>query len=67
MDPMSAAVVNGAPPDELARTPVPGEYVAAHLHIDDVGMFGASGTRTSGGVSELDTSQCPTSRRTRPW
>lgn len=40
MDPMSAAVVNGAPPDELARTPVPGEYVAAHLHIDDVGMFG---------------------------
>ena len=40
MDTLAEAVLHGATPDELARQPVPAEYLAAHLRIEDVGMFG---------------------------
>ncbi|MGA4843964.1 crotonyl-CoA carboxylase/reductase [Streptomyces sp. G45] len=39
MDDLSAAVIAGAAPDELARTPVPGDYNAAYLRAEDVGIF----------------------------
>ncbi|MEU1054696.1 crotonyl-CoA carboxylase/reductase [Streptomyces sp. NPDC005876] len=40
MDALAEAVLAGASPDELVREDVPGEYLAAHLHAEDVGMFG---------------------------
>ncbi|MEU8181972.1 crotonyl-CoA carboxylase/reductase [Micromonospora sp. NPDC049044] len=39
MDELSAAVVAGAAPDQLAALPVPATYVAAHTRVEDVGMF----------------------------
>jgi crotonyl-CoA reductase len=36
---LSAAVLSGAGPEELARAPLPTHYRAAHLRADDVGMF----------------------------
>jgi crotonyl-CoA reductase len=40
MDPMSEALLDdGVTPDDLARLPVPDDYVAAHLRAEDVGMF----------------------------
>ncbi|MFE0190640.1 crotonyl-CoA carboxylase/reductase [Streptomyces sp. NPDC059008] len=39
MDELSAAVVAGASPDVLERIPVPSEYAAAYLRVEDVGMF----------------------------
>ncbi|ATL71616.1 crotonyl-CoA carboxylase/reductase [Nocardia terpenica] len=39
MDELSAAVVSGASSDVLERIPVPTEYTAAHLRIEDVDMF----------------------------
>ncbi|MFD7500130.1 crotonyl-CoA carboxylase/reductase [Streptomyces sp. NPDC059850] len=39
LDPLAEAVLSGADPDELRRTPLPREYVAAHLLASDVGMF----------------------------
>jgi crotonyl-CoA reductase len=39
MDALAEAVLAGASPDELVREEVPGEYLAAHLHEDDTGMF----------------------------
>ncbi|MDX3228680.1 crotonyl-CoA carboxylase/reductase [Streptomyces sp. ME19-01-6] len=41
MDELSQAVVSGASPDVLERIPVPAEYIAAHLRIEDVGIFSA--------------------------
>ncbi|MEV0757799.1 crotonyl-CoA carboxylase/reductase [Streptosporangium sp. NPDC050280] len=38
-DPVAEAVLGGASPDQLARTPVPEDYLAAHLRIEDVDMF----------------------------
>src|SRR5262245_35916590 len=40
MDALAEAVLGGASHDELLRENVPGEYRAAHLHKDDVNMFG---------------------------
>ncbi|WP_405808592.1 crotonyl-CoA carboxylase/reductase [Streptomyces sp. NBC_00210] len=42
MDSLSDAVLAGAPADELMRTEVPSEYLAAHLRVEDVGMFGGA-------------------------
>ncbi|HEU5474638.1 MAG TPA: crotonyl-CoA carboxylase/reductase [Actinophytocola sp.] len=39
MDPLSEAVLLGAPAEELAALPVPAEYLAAHTHVEDVDMF----------------------------
>ncbi|ONK11249.1 crotonyl-CoA carboxylase/reductase [Streptomyces sp. MP131-18] len=39
MDTLTEAVIAGAPPEELARADVPPDYVAAHLRIEDTGMF----------------------------
>ncbi|MFI0424908.1 crotonyl-CoA carboxylase/reductase [Spongiactinospora sp. 9N601] len=39
MDLLSEAVLSGASPDELAAAPVPDRYLAAHLRIEDAGMF----------------------------
>jgi crotonyl-CoA reductase len=39
MDELTAAVLSGASPDELARLPLPTEFVAAHLRQEDVGIF----------------------------
>lgn len=39
MDVLAEAVVVGADADELARLPVPDEYTAAHLRVDDIRMF----------------------------
>ena len=38
-DSLAEAVRAGAAPDVLARTPVPAEYLAAHLRSEDVAMF----------------------------
>ncbi|WP_329237538.1 crotonyl-CoA carboxylase/reductase [Actinoallomurus sp. NBC_01490] len=38
MDALIAAAVSGATPDELIRTPVPKDYLAAHLRHEDVGL-----------------------------
>ncbi|WP_327145315.1 crotonyl-CoA carboxylase/reductase [Nocardia sp. NBC_01327] len=39
MDELSEAVVSGASPEVLDRIPVPSEYTAAHLRVEDVNMF----------------------------
>ncbi|WP_030688187.1 crotonyl-CoA carboxylase/reductase, partial [Streptomyces sp. NRRL B-1347] len=39
MDPLAAAVVAGAPADELARIDVPSHYTAVHLRAEDAGKF----------------------------
>lgn len=39
-DRLREAVLSGAGPDELARTPLPSDYVAAHLRAEDATMFG---------------------------
>ncbi|WP_377268719.1 crotonyl-CoA carboxylase/reductase [Peterkaempfera sp. SMS 1(5)a] len=39
MDPLSAAVLDGAGPERLAREPLPAVYQAAHLRVEDVEMF----------------------------
>jgi crotonyl-CoA reductase len=39
MDALAQAVVAGAAPQELERLPVPAEYTAAHLRVEDVGSF----------------------------
>lgn len=39
MDALTEAVLSGASPDELAAAPVPGDYLAAHLRVEDVHMF----------------------------
>ncbi|NEY35091.1 crotonyl-CoA carboxylase/reductase [Streptomyces sp. PRKS01-65] len=36
---LSEAVVAGAPPEELERLPLPGEYTAAYLRAEDAEMF----------------------------
>jgi crotonyl-CoA reductase len=38
-DPMAEALLGGASPDQLARTALPEEYLAAHLRVEDVDMF----------------------------
>jgi crotonyl-CoA reductase len=40
MDALAEAALAGASPQDLARTKVPGEYVATYLRVEDVGMFG---------------------------
>jgi crotonyl-CoA reductase len=39
MDTLAEAALGGATPDQLAREPVPEEYVAAHLREEDADMF----------------------------
>ncbi|MEU9337999.1 crotonyl-CoA carboxylase/reductase [Streptomyces sp. NPDC048290] len=39
MDTLADAVVSGAPPEVLAREPVPRRYLAAHTRREDIGMF----------------------------
>lgn len=39
MDPLTAALLDGASPDEIGRHELPSEYEAAHLLASDVGMF----------------------------
>lgn len=39
MSALSDALFAGASPDELARTPLPTDYTAAHLRVEDVEMF----------------------------
>ncbi|WP_030258041.1 MULTISPECIES: crotonyl-CoA carboxylase/reductase [Streptomyces] len=39
MDELARAVVAGASPEVIERTPLPAEYLAAHLRIEDVGLF----------------------------
>ncbi|SDQ29639.1 crotonyl-CoA carboxylase/reductase [Thermostaphylospora chromogena] len=39
MDPLAAAALDGADPTVLAEQPVPDSYVAAHVRVEDVGMF----------------------------
>ncbi|MDH6135471.1 crotonyl-CoA reductase [Kitasatospora sp. MAA4] len=39
MDSLSAAVLAGAPPEQLEREPLPQDYLAAHIRAEDVGMF----------------------------
>ncbi|WP_306319718.1 MULTISPECIES: crotonyl-CoA carboxylase/reductase [unclassified Streptomyces] len=38
-DPLAAAVVAGATPEELSALPVPADYTAAHLRAEDVDTF----------------------------
>jgi crotonyl-CoA reductase len=38
-DRLTEALLSGADPDELARTPVPSDYLAAHLRAEDADMF----------------------------
>jgi len=40
MDSLTEAVLAGATTDELAREKVPAEYLAAHIRVEDTGMFG---------------------------
>lgn len=39
MDCMAEALLNGADPSQLKDVALPGEYVAAHLRVEDVDMF----------------------------
>ena len=39
MGPLSDALVGGAPPEEISRLPVPDDYLAAHLRVEDAEMF----------------------------
>ncbi|MEU6587050.1 crotonyl-CoA carboxylase/reductase [Nocardia sp. NPDC046763] len=39
MDELSEAVVSGAAPEVLERTPIPDEYTAAHVRVEDIDMF----------------------------
>ena len=39
MDVLADALLAGGTPDELARLPLPDEYLAAHLRVEDVDMF----------------------------
>ncbi|MFC6094578.1 crotonyl-CoA carboxylase/reductase [Saccharothrix lopnurensis] len=39
MDPLAEAALAGAGPEELGRIPVPEEYPAVHLRVEDVDMF----------------------------
>ena len=39
MNALEQAVLAGAPADELTRLPLPEEYTAAHLRVEDVEMF----------------------------
>ncbi len=40
MDAMTEALLAGAGPERLEREEVPGEYLAAHLRVEDMEMFG---------------------------
>ncbi|MFE6041998.1 crotonyl-CoA carboxylase/reductase [Streptomyces sp. NPDC056452] len=39
MDAMTEAILRGAGPEEIENTELPGEYLAAHLRAEDLGMF----------------------------
>ncbi|WP_367129082.1 crotonyl-CoA carboxylase/reductase [Saccharothrix sp. HUAS TT1] len=39
MSSLSEVLLRGAAPEEIARTPVPDDYVAAHLRVEDCDMF----------------------------
>ncbi|WP_285728730.1 crotonyl-CoA carboxylase/reductase [Nocardiopsis sp. ATB16-24] len=39
MDVLSKAVISGARPEEISATPLPDQYLAAHLRSEDVGVF----------------------------
>ncbi|GHE38043.1 crotonyl-CoA reductase [Streptomyces longispororuber] len=45
MSELTRAVVAGAPADVLARLPLPAEYEAAHLRIEDVDLFSGAAER----------------------
>ena len=38
-NPLSDLVIAGADPELIARAPVPGDYLAAHIRAEDVDMF----------------------------
>jgi crotonyl-CoA reductase len=40
MDSLVTALLSGATPEQLERQPLPDEYLAAHLRVEDVDMFG---------------------------
>src|SRR4051794_35264979 len=42
MDPLAEAVLTGAPPEQLAREPLPSEYTAVHLNAEDLDVFGGA-------------------------
>ncbi|MFC9328892.1 crotonyl-CoA carboxylase/reductase [Kitasatospora sp. NPDC057015] len=39
MDSLAEAVMTGAGPEQLAKEEIPGDYLAAHIRAEDVGMF----------------------------
>jgi crotonyl-CoA reductase len=45
MDLLTEAVLSGASPSQLERTPVPDDYVAAHIRKEDIGMFADGGDK----------------------
>lgn len=45
MDPLAEAVLAGAPPEQLAREPLPSEYTAVHLSAEDLDVFGGASDR----------------------
>ncbi|MFE9844816.1 crotonyl-CoA carboxylase/reductase [Streptomyces goshikiensis] len=45
MDPLSKAVLNGAPPDEIERLPLPDEFLAGHLRATDADASAGTGVK----------------------
>ncbi|MGW0824733.1 crotonyl-CoA carboxylase/reductase [Streptomyces sp. NPDC002845] len=45
MDPLAEAVLAGAPPERLAKEPLPSEYTAVHLRAEDLDVFGDASDR----------------------
>ena len=39
------ALLDGASPDQISRSPLPGDYLAAHLRAEDVGLFRGVGDK----------------------
>src|SRR5436309_13778274 len=39
------ALLSGASPDEISRSPLPADYVAAHLRLEDIHLFRAGGDK----------------------
>ncbi|MEU8242618.1 crotonyl-CoA carboxylase/reductase [Actinoplanes missouriensis] len=46
MDQLAEAALHGAPPDELAKIPLPATFTAAHLRAEDAATTGADVRRT---------------------
>ncbi|AOR31520.1 crotonyl-CoA carboxylase/reductase [Streptomyces fodineus] len=43
MDDLTKTVLSGASPEEIERAPLPSHFTAAHLRVEDEGVFGDSG------------------------